>query len=570
MQTTEEPVLVLNGVSIAITGDRIERAVARGGFDALVSSDDTQLSMGGGVSRAILIAAGSGIVSEAQALVPLRVGQVAVTSAGTLPARYILHAAVLDEQRGIQPTELTIRAAARAVFQRCESLSVKRVAVPALATGAAEFPVAKSAWLTVSSLAEHVSNPTVLHEVVFCLPDVEAQTLFRQHLITIRDLPADYRSHWEPTFTPRLTQRPKVAATDVPATGAPPLRGAPRSASEPMGHSDKATGAGLECQDETAASHSPLGARNIRVSILGRLRHLFAGRDRDEASATTFEPDGPQDAKSSTTAFGSMRPVLDGRYVLLEELGRGGMGVVYLSWDTVLRQVVAIKTLRPGERLSRERAEALRREAALQIRLIHDGIVRVLHFEPSEPRIGPYIIMDYLSWPSGERWAAEAGMAGLPVRSVLRVGIRLCDALACAHNANVLHGDIKPSNVFVDPSAELAKLADFGIARAVGERQRSALVTRLAGTPAYMAPEQRSVGARVGPWTDIYLLGRTLAEFLNSGVSDGGAGLRLPSENWLKPVVSVLERALSPSPDARPKQADEFGRMLEGALQAVP
>ena len=76
------------------------------------------------------------------------------------------------------------------------------------------------------------------------------------------------------------------------------------------------------------------------------------------------------------------RPLLNNRYVLLEEIGRGGMGIVYLAWDVVLRHVVAIKALRPTDAVSPDRIERLRHEAALQLRLSHPGIVRLFHFEP--------------------------------------------------------------------------------------------------------------------------------------------------------------------------------------------
>jgi len=100
------------------------------------------------------------------------------------------------------------------------------------------------------------------------------------------------------------------------------------------------------------------------------------------------------------------------------------------------------------------------------------------------------------------------------------------DADLLFQNANVMHGDIKPSNVFVDPAGRAAKLADFGIARAVGGTERSALVTRLIGTPRYMAPEQKTVGALVGPRTDLYLLSRTLADFIGATVRRGTDELR--------------------------------------------
>jgi eukaryotic-like serine/threonine-protein kinase len=96
---------------------------------------------------------------------------------------------------------------------------------------------------------------------------------------------------------------------------------------------------------------------------------------------------------------------LSGRYVLLEEIGRGGMAVVYLSWDIVLRRVVAIKVLRPDT----ADPESLMREAAATLDLTHEGIVRLYHFEPRRHGTEPYLVMEYLPWPSGEKWIAEPG-----------------------------------------------------------------------------------------------------------------------------------------------------------------
>jgi serine/threonine protein kinase len=176
--------------------------------------------------------------------------------------------------------------------------------------------------------------------------------------------------------------------------------------------------------------------------------------------------------------------------------------------------------------------------------------------------------MEYVPWFSGERWLAEAGLDGLPEHAVLSIGIKLCEALACAHAANVLHGDIKPSNVFVDPAAERAKLADFGIARVVGTHEQHALVTSLAGTPAFMAPEQKVRGARLGPWTDVYLLGRTLAAFL-----DPVKALRDTGPNSVAIVsrkgLAAIKAALADRPEGRPKTAAEFGQLLFEAAGAA-
>src|SRR3954469_11459748 len=175
-------VLLVNGVSVAVSRHPIELLVRSGGIDALVSSDDTHLSMSGGVSRAIRLAAGDRIVEEAQALVPLRVGDVAMTSAGDLPARHVFHAVTVDWERAVRPSEGTIRVAAERVFARCELVGVPRLAMPALGIGAANFSAEYSARLIVGALAAHVAHPTVIRTVVFSLPDSAARTAFLEYL----------------------------------------------------------------------------------------------------------------------------------------------------------------------------------------------------------------------------------------------------------------------------------------------------------------------------------------------------------------------------------------------------
>jgi serine/threonine protein kinase len=204
----------------------------------------------------------------------------------------------------------------------------------------------------------------------------------------------------------------------------------------------------------------------------------------------------------------------------------------------------------------------------LQIGLVHESIVRLLHFEPGDGRMPPYILMEYVSWVSGERWLAEAGLDGLPEHAVLSIGIKLCEALTCAHAASVLHGDIKPSNVFVDPGAERAKLADFGIARVIGTHEQHALVTRLAGTPAFMAPEQRTRGARLGPWTDVYSLARTLATFLDP-LNALGCGADDDIPGIAQATVQAIRAGLAERPEERPRDSSQFRGLLSFALAAV-
>jgi serine/threonine protein kinase len=238
---------------------------------------------------------------------------------------------------------------------------------------------------------------------------------------------------------------------------------------------------------------------------------------------------------------------LSGRYVLLEEIGRGGMAVVYLSWDLVLRRVVAIKLLRPDT----ADPESLKHEAAAALELTHEGIVRLYHFEPSSRETEPYLVMEYLPWPSGEKWIAEAGASRLPIRAVLDVGVRVCSALAYAHSRNILHLDIKPSNIFVDPAGENAKLGDFGLAR-FSSTGGALLQLRSAGTPAYMAPEQTTLGAKVSTATDVYQLAATLWDFV-TGTPPRPGGVDLEQfEPDRKRFLSLLLGVLAPDPVIRP------------------
>jgi O-acetyl-ADP-ribose deacetylase (regulator of RNase III) len=201
---------VLGSVVVRLTSRPLEMIVTQGIFDAVVSSDDSVLSMGGGVSAAIAAAAGSGVKAEVEHLLPASVGDVLVTSGGHLKVRYILHAITVDWANRIFPTRATIRQLAREVLRRCEALEVGRLGVPALATGAAGFSAAESAWLIVQALAEHVQQPTSLEEIQFSLPDQEARIQFEKVLHCFNVPHPRMRGQFE--SSPIATQPPALEA----------------------------------------------------------------------------------------------------------------------------------------------------------------------------------------------------------------------------------------------------------------------------------------------------------------------------------------------------------------------
>jgi outer membrane protein assembly factor BamB/predicted Ser/Thr protein kinase len=199
-------------------------------------------------------------------------------------------------------------------------------------------------------------------------------------------------------------------------------------------------------------------------------------------------------------------PARIGKYAVERLLGEGGFGRVYLARHPELGVTVAVKLLH------RPMAGDLH-EAVLQARLDHPGIVRVLDADRADERA--FIVMEYLPGGSLEERLASGA---LEAEAVLRLGRELAAALAHAHARGVVHRDLKPANVLFDARGR-AKVADFGLARLVGEGVHH---TRLAGTVAYLSPEQ--LQGRVSPASDLWALGCILHQALAGAPPFTGAG----------------------------------------------
>jgi O-acetyl-ADP-ribose deacetylase (regulator of RNase III) len=541
----------LRDVRVVVVPSSITEAAAGGGFDAIVSSDDTSLAMAAGVANDIRRVAGESVADEAARRAPVRLGEVVVTSGGRLPLQYVFHAIITDLQRGIAPTHLTIRSLARSIFRRCEDLHVKRLGLPSIIVNA-EGVVDRATHSLVEALAEHVSQPTQLQEVVFCIPDAPHREAFISALLF--DLTSELPDAATSFAWPSSRETGDSSSDASPGPTVDSVRvGFPRP-------SQSLVGAIASAIRRWRARNAVVGSPE-RYSMPGPEASAPASRS---VFTRTVTPDEALEAVDRVATIRN-RTVLHQRYVLLEEIGRGGMGIVHLAWDLVLRQTVAIKTLRPSVNLSARHIDRLRQEAALQMRMTHAGIVRLFHFEPGASA-GPFLVMEYVPWLTAEQWIAEAGSEGLPPRAVLHVGERLCDALASAHDAGVLHLDIKPSNVFVDPAGEQPKLADFGIATSIGPTGSDVLVTRLVGTPAYMAPEQTTRGAKIGPWTDVYLLAGTLWELITGRKASEPNDCAEPET---VAALAVLRRGLAESTEQRPRSVKVFQSLLARAFEDV-
>lgn len=137
--------------------------------DAIVSSDDTYLTMGGGVSRAISLAGGSTIQTDAKKLIPLKVGDVAITSGGQLPVKYVFHAATLDYHGLVFPSDETIRNTTTKCLQLADNLNAHSIAFPALGTGVGGFPFQSVAEVMTSAIADYLVGKTQIQVVILTL-----------------------------------------------------------------------------------------------------------------------------------------------------------------------------------------------------------------------------------------------------------------------------------------------------------------------------------------------------------------------------------------------------------------
>jgi tetratricopeptide (TPR) repeat protein len=204
---------------------------------------------------------------------------------------------------------------------------------------------------------------------------------------------------------------------------------------------------------------------------------------------------------------------LAGRFVIEREVGRGGVGIVYRAHDQVSGQAVALKVIAlPGVDAGEE--ARFRREGRILAGLHHPGIVRVVAFGQLDEG-QPYIAME---WLDGEDLAQRQKRSPLVIAKSINVAADVCDALAAAHEAGIVHRDVKPSNVILVGSGPgkngpfEVKLVDFGVAAA--EDAKLTRTGAIVGTPAYMAPEQARGDGEIDARADLYALGATLFEMI--------------------------------------------------------
>ncbi len=198
-----------------------------------------------------------------------------------------------------------------------------------------------------------------------------------------------------------------------------------------------------------------------------------------------------------------------GEYQIAEEIGRGGMGVVYKAWDTKLKRFVALKMILRGEHATGADLGRFRSEAQAAAGLSHPNIVPV--FQVGEHEGKAYFSMKYVP---GQTLSSRIKEGPLPQRKAAELLLAITRAVQHAHEKGLLHRDLKPANVLLDEN-ELPLVTDFGLAKRVEGGETLTGTGMIVGTPSYMSPEQSEPNhPNPGPTTDVYSLGAILYECL--------------------------------------------------------
>jgi len=269
-------------------------------------------------------------------------------------------------------------------------------------------------------------------------------------------------------------------------------------------------------------------------------------------------------------------PAHFGRYQLLEELGSGAMGVVYLCVDPQLARPVAVKVMRESEYMTPEERdrfrERFRHEAEAAGRMSHPDIVQIYDIGPS------FLVMEFLEGKSLAALMREG--ASLAVRQVASIVMRVADAVDYAHRHGIVHRDIKPANIMLLNDASV-KVMDFGVARL--ESSTLTAAGTVVGSVRYMAPEQM-MGQRVDGRADVFSLaavayelltgrppfpGKTITEVVSRVVHGTHVPPRQADARLPESLNAVFARAFAPNAAERYARAMDFARELHEALKPI-
>jgi serine/threonine-protein kinase len=283
-------------------------------------------------------------------------------------------------------------------------------------------------------------------------------------------------------------------------------------------------------------------------------------------------------------------------YEIMAKLGRGGSAFVYLAWDSNRHKYVALKVLKPSVAADPVRRARFQVERQVLSRLDHCHIVR--RHDTGEPPAESYLVLEHVAGGSLERFL-KSGLP--PVGQAVRLVEALTGAVAYIHRQGLIHGDLKPANVLLQPAGDILpadeedettylaravpKIADFELAQPLGEDLQEPVRKGVLGTPGYMAPEQvRSYGRGLGLSVDIYALGAILYRLVTGRppfreASPRATLARVLSEDPLPPsrlnpqvpaaVEAICLKCLGQKPQHRYASAPALARELREFLAGV-
>ncbi len=258
-----------------------------------------------------------------------------------------------------------------------------------------------------------------------------------------------------------------------------------------------------------------------------------------------------------------------GHFRIVSELGRGGMGVVYLAEDLTLRRRVALKVLPAAALADAERRARFLREARAASAVAHPGVAAV--FEVGEDGEDLFLVMEYVA---GETLHDRLERGALEIGEARRIALAIAAGMAAAHEAGVIHRDLKPANVMIAAGDEAVKILDFGIARSMARAddppiESAPTVTagatvegRILGTPGYMAPEQME-GRAVDGRADVFAFGVVLYEMVTGARPFAG-------DTAIERLVAVSRDAPVPPSARRPGVPAALDRVILRCLEKRP
>lgn len=307
---------------------------------------------------------------------------------------------------------------------------------------------------------------------------------------------------------------------------------------------------------------------------------LFLRSDPDDLPPPAAEDWSPTDFSVEFLDPADQPGVLGrlGEYEIHGVLGRGGMGVVLRGRDPDLNRFVAIKALGPQWASSEVARKRFAREAQAAAAVVHPNVIAI-HQVQSHGRL-PFLVMALVPGESLQQRLAVRGT--LELVEILRIGMQIAAGLAAAHEQGLVHRDVKPANILLEPGIERVLITDFGLARAADDRTLTQWGV-IAGTPAYMSPEQ-SRGEALDGRSDLFSLGCVLHEMATGKPPFEAEGtlallrkiceqqaaapssLRKDLPRWFDRIV---QRLLSKEVDGRFASAGEVSHLLEQALAHV-